>query len=364
MTALCMFSAGAASEPEASASAFVLYCPDNGSVLLSRAPHAKMKPASTTKLMTSLLTLEAASKGDSLLTFTREMTAEGSSMYLKYGDKLRLSDLAVGMMMCSGNDAANAAALTISGSFEKFAELMNSRAKRLGMADTRFVTPSGLDAEGHCSSAFDLALLMEEGLKNKAFAELTSQKSASVSFEEPEGKRVSYRNHNRLLTLYPDCIGGKTGYTDAAGRCLVSAARRDGVTLICVTLDDRDDWNDHIRLYDYGFSRLERVRTHDSSESFSLPCVGGERESVPLSCGRDLDLVIEKGRSKDIERRVIRDCFLYAPVERGEEVGRIEYLLDGRKLGSVSLEARESVKRRAPRGFFERIKEWWRHGKE
>lgn len=339
----------AAEEPETSAEAFVLYCAENGEIILSKNENKRMKPASTTKLMTALITLEEAAKNDRLVTFTPEMTAEGSSMYLKYGEKLRLSDLAAGMMMCSGNDAANAAATAISGSTEKFAGLMNARAKKLGMENTHFVTANGLDDEKHYSTARDLALLMAAGLQNKAFAELTAQKGATVSFAEPEDKTVVYANHNRLLRLYENCIGGKTGYTTAAGRCLVSAARRGGVTLICVTLDDKNDWNDHISLYESGFSRLSGFRAEDSSFVIKLPCVGGAEDEVDVRGEADVSLVTAAGRAKNIQRKIYLDSFVYAPVKKGEKLGRIDYLLDGRVLKSIALIAGEDVEIRKTR---------------
>ena len=171
-------------------------------------------------------------------------------MYLKVGEKVRLSDLAVGMMMQSGNDAANAAAIAIAGSTDAFADLMNEKAREIGMENTHFVTPSGLDDEAHYSTARDMAKLMAYALKNDRFSEITAQTSADGAFYHAREQACTYPNHNRLLSLYEGCIGGKTGYTMTAGRCLVTAAKRGGMTLIAVTLDDRDDWDDHTALYD------------------------------------------------------------------------------------------------------------------
>ena len=333
----------AADKPEPAAQAYVLYCVENGQILAAKNENQRMRPASTTKLMTTLLTLENAAKNDEVVTFTEKMAAEGSSMYLGFGEKVRLSDLATGMMMSSGNDAANAAALAISGSQKNFAALMNERAKQIGMENTHFVTPSGLDDDAHYSTAYDLALLMAEGLQNQAFADLTSQKSESVSFIEPSDKRVTYSNHNRLLTLYEDCIGGKTGYTMAAGRCLVSAARRDGVTLVCVTLDDRNDWNDHIALYDYGFSLLSGYSGNDCSMCLEVPCVGGMSDTAAVMGECDITLVVEKGKADEIERKIYLDSFLYAPVGEGEQLGRIDYILDSQVIGTTKLIAVKNV---------------------
>lgn len=357
------YTAFAAETPETNAEAFVLYCVESGKIILSKNEEKRMKPASTTKLMTVLLTLEEAAKNDRVVTFTQEMTAEGSSMYLKTGEKVRLSDLAAGMMMCSGNDAANAAAVSISGSTERFSGLMNARARQLGMTRTHFVTPSGLDDDGHYTTAYDMALLMAAGLRSEAFANLTAQKSVTVKFEEPSDKKVTYSNHNRLLRMYDGCIGGKTGYTTAAGRCLVSAARRGGVTLICVTLNDKTDWADHMALYDSGFERLSCYSRNEADFCIDLPCAGGEKKSVPVVGEGCVSLVVEKCKSDKIERKVYLDPFVYAPVSAGEKLGRIEYLLDGKKLKSVPLLAVEDVKyKQIKKGLFQIIKEFFIYG--
>lgn len=353
----------AAQAPATGAEAFVLYCVENNSVVFSKRPDKRMKPASTTKLMTTLLTLEEAAKNNRTVTFTQEMIAEGSSMYLKVGEQVRLSDLAVGMMLCSGNDAANAAALAIGGSVKAFANRMNTRAGQIGMTHTHFVTPSGLDDPEHYTTAADLALLMAEGLRSKAFAELTFQKSAAVRFVKPSDKCVTYNNHNRLLRMYKDCIGGKTGYTEAAGRCLVSAARRDNVTLICVTLNDRSDWDDHIALYDEGFSRLYGAQSGDSSVRLKVPCVGGEQDTLTVAAGRDAVFVVPRGSEKRIQRKVYLEPFLYAPVRAGDTPGRIDYLLDGKRLDSVPLKAVNSVSAKAvKKTIIQKIKEFFTYG--
>ena len=341
----------------------MLYCVENGEIILSKNENKRMKPASTTKLMTTLLTLEAAAKNDRIITFTDEMTAEGSSMYLEKGEKVRLSDLAAGMMMCSGNDAANAAAISLSGSTEKFSELMNFRAKQIGMKNTCFITPSGLDDENHYSSAYDLALLMAEALKNEAFSNLTFQKSVPVRFVEPSDKAVTYTNHNRLLKMYDDCIGGKTGYTSEAGRCLVSAARRGCVTLICVTLNDKDDWNDHIALYDNGFSRLSGYQSGDASACFEIPCAGGEKSTVAVMGESDTVLIVASGEQEKIKREIFIDSFAYAPVKKGDVFGKIEYSLDGRRLKTVELVAVEDIEARTvKKNLFQKIKEYFSYG--
>ena len=311
-------SANAREKPQTGAEAFVLYCVESEEIILSKNENKRMKPASTTKLMTTLLTLEQAAQNDRVITFTREME---------------------GMMMCSGNDAANAAAISIAGSVKKFSNLMNARARKLGMEHTHFVTPSGLDDPEHYTTARDMALLMAEGLKNKAFADLTSQKSAGVGFIEPSDKSVTYSNHNRLLSLYKDCIGGKTGYTTAAGRCLVSAARRGGVTLVCVTLNDKTDWNDHISLFDHGFDKL---KAYGGDVDIDLHVVGGDRKTVRVSEKSGCAVVLDKS-APEPKRKIYLDNFVYAPVKKGEQLGRVDYYIDGKTIKSVPIMARENV---------------------
>lgn len=303
-----------------------------------------MKPASTTKIMTSLITLEEAASCNSEVTFKQEMVAEGSSMYLKVGEKVRLSDLASGMMMASGNDAANAAAYTISGSPEKFSQRMNEKAKQIGMTNTNFVTPSGLDDDNHYSSAKDMALLMSYALENDDFANLTAKKSVTVEFLEPKSKKIAYANHNRLLSLYPYCTGGKTGYTTVAGRCLVSSAKKDGVTLVCVTLNDRNDWNDHISLYDYAFEKYRGVDCKDADFCADIPCVGGDKDSVTVTGEKNNTIVLKREDCDKIKKKIFIDSFLYAPIEKNESVGRIEYTLGGKLLYKCNIVAGEKIK--------------------
>lgn len=354
---VCMLSVPvSAEEVAASARSYVLYCADNGEVLLSHNMNERLPMASTTKIMTTLLALEHADRDNATVTFTQDMIAEGSSMYLQPGEKVTLRDLAVGMMMQSGNDAANAAALTLADSYGDFADMMNARAQQLGMKDTHFVTPSGLDDEQHYSTARDMAVLMACALENASFKEITAQTDLSVDFIDPPDKRVSYHNHNRLLSLYPDCIGGKTGYTDAAGRCLVTAAQRDGLTLIAVTLDDGNDWNDHMALYDYGFSHYGALTPDDAT--FRVPVVGGTTDSLTAFVGVSAPVVVPADRTDDVVRRVYLPPFLYAPVRRGQPVGRVTYLLDGEALYEADLTAADNVSYNGRRrGLIEYIKD-------
>lgn len=334
-----------AAGPEVSAQSAVVLTADTGAVLFEKDGHTPRPVASTTKIMTALLALEAAQEqGDPLVDLTQEMVAvEGSSMGLQAGDSISLTGLAAGMLLASGNDAANAAALYLEGSLESFAARMNQRAAALGMEDTHFVTPSGLDGEdaqglAHLSTAYDMALLARAALEDQAFRQLCSSPSLAVAFAEPV-KRVTYTNHNKLLTQYPGCVGVKTGFTKEAGRCLVSAAERDGALLIAVTLNAPNDWEDHAALLDYGFSQVEPYQLAGGDVRLTVPVVGSPVEAVSLRGSNGGEVTLPLGQGAQVERVVRVPKFLYAPVEAGEQVGEICWYLEGQLLGSAPLTA-------------------------
>lgn len=334
-----------AAGPEVSAQSAVVLTADTGTVLFEKDGHTPRPVASSTKIMTALLALEAAQEqGDPLVDITQEMVAvEGSSMGLQAGDSISLTGLAAGMLLASGNDAANAAALYLDGSLESFAARMNQRAAALGMEDTHFVTPSGLDGEdaqglGHLSTAYDMALLARAALEDQAFRQLCSSPSLAVEFAEPV-KRVTYTNHNKLLAQYQGCVGVKTGFTKEAGRCLVSAAERDGALLIAVTLNAPNDWQDHTALLDYGFSQVEPYQLAGGDVRLTVPVVGSPVEAVSLRGSNGGEVTLPLGQGAQVERVVHAPKFLYAPVEAGEQVGEICWYLEGQLLDSAPLTA-------------------------
>lgn len=234
----------AAEAPEVSAASAVLMDAESGRVLYEKDAHSRRLIASTTKLMTALVAVESTSL-DQVIPMKPEYQAEGSSMYLRFGEELKLKELLYGLLLASGNDAALAIAGGCGGDVETFVGWMNDKAAELGMEDTHFANPNGLDDEEHYSSAYDLALLGQAVLENETLAQLVSTRSITVA-----GRSLS--NHNKLLWRYEGCTGMKTGYTDAAGRTLVSSAQRNGQSLICVTLKDPNDWADHAKLWTTG----------------------------------------------------------------------------------------------------------------
>lgn len=343
-------------ELSVSALSAILYAPDTGTIIYEKDSHTSRPIASITKIMTALLAFEAAESKDVEVKFTTAMQAEGSSMYLKNGEILKLSEAAKGMMMVSGNDAANAIAITLGGSIEGFAEMMNEKAESLGMNDTHFVTPSGLDDEEHYSSAYDMAILTAYAMENEQFKETVSQKSITVEYISPENKTQVCNNHNRLLSLYDGCIGVKTGFTKTAGRTLSSCAERNGVRLICVTLNDGDDWNDHQKLYDYGFSKMKTETLCYTKDGIKANVVGGEVDEIMLYPSRDISVSILDGEQDKIESEIILSRFLYAPVRKGKAEGKIIFRINGKIISCVDLVAKEECKAVIyEKNFFEKL---------
>lgn len=353
--ALPALTAFAAQQPGVSAQSAVLISADDGTVLFEKNAHEQLAMASTTKIMTALLALEEAERsGDPALDVTEEMVAvEGSSMGLRAGDRLTLTNLTAGMLLASGNDAANAAALYLAGSQEAFAEMMNARAAEIGMNESHFVTPSGLDDEEHYSTAYDMALLARTALGNPEFARIAGSANLQVEFLEPEQK-VSYQNHNKLLRIYEGCIGVKTGFTKKAGRCLVSAARREDTTLIAVTLNAPNDWDDHAAMLDYGFATVKTLRLGGEELPAQLPVAGGVGGGAALRPGRELLVTLPLEEAQAVSSRVLLPAFLYAPVREGDQVGRVQYLLNGQEIYSVPILAGENVAVLAPPKL-----SWW-----
>ena len=270
---LCLNLVPTAHGVSTSAGSAILMEAESGRVLYEQDAGRPRLIASVTKLMTALVALESGCPLEEKVVIREEDTrTEGSSLYLRPGEELRLETLLYGLLLQSGNDAALAVARHCGGTVENFVAEMNRCAARLGMTNSRFANPSGLNAEGHCSTARDLALLARACLKNETLAAIAATRSITL-----EGR--SFVNHNKLLWRYGGCVGLKTGYTEKAGRTLVSAAERDGMTLIAVTLDDPDDWRDHAALFDWGVANWRGRR--------SAPCRWGAAWSPSVPSGRE-----------------------------------------------------------------------------
>ena len=360
---MCGSSSLAAEAPEISAKAAVLISADTGEVVYGYNASEKLPMASTTKIMTALLCLESGGLYEEFAVDSQAIKVEGSSMGLCEGDIVTKYALCCGMLLPSGNDAANAAAVRIAGSIEGFVGLMNKRARKMGLSRTFFVTPSGLEGAGHGSSAADMALLAREALKNKLFREICSQESIKVSFGGPPYDRWLY-NTNKLLSMYDGVYGVKTGFTDEAGRCLVSACERGGKDLICVTLNDRNDWADHIALYDYGFGEARELELTLPAD-ITADIVGGTSDKLKLVPGNDkFSVTTAAGNADDFTYTVLRPPFLYAPVCSGDKAAELRISFLGREVDTVPLYAAGNADKAAPKavkagkGIFKRLKEF------
>lgn len=315
-----------------SAEACVLMYED-GQCIYQKNADEKHLIASTTKLMTAIVALENSRLDGMVKIKPEHCMVEGSSMYLKAGEKYTVKELLLGLLLASGNDAALALAEYVSGDVKEFAALMNDKAKEIGMNDTSFSNPHGLDARAHYSTAMDMARLMLYCMQNEEFCSLVSCYDAKIKGEY-------YVNHNKLLKTYPGCVGGKTGFTAAAGRCLVSCAERNGMRYVCVTLSAPDDWNDHAKLYDYAF---ENFVLRDLSEeiSFEVPVISGSKDSVSLTPDKPLKLFLNK--NEKIEYNAEIPIFIFAPVKIGETAGKICVIIKNNVVTEIPLVYAEDI---------------------
>ncbi|WP_204497398.1 D-alanyl-D-alanine carboxypeptidase family protein [Aquibacillus albus] len=261
----------ALAKPNVSAHNAILMEQSTGRVLYEKSANEKRLIASITKIMTAIIAIESG-KLDEMVTVSKEAAyTEGSSIYLKEGEKIKLKDLVYGLMLRSGNDAAVAIAEHVGGSLEGFSFLMNEKATWLGMDHSHFDNPHGLDSVTHYSTAYDMALLTRHAMENDIFKEISS----STSYKA-ESRKYAWGNKNKLLTQYYNhSTGGKTGFTRAAGRTLVSTAEKDGMELIVVTLNAPDDWKDHMRLFEWGFENYNMINIQENGlESYRLTETG------------------------------------------------------------------------------------------
>jgi len=331
-------------EVNVSAASAILIEAETGRVVFEKDAYERRPMASTTKIMSTLIALEQGNLDEYFTVDSEAIKVEGSSMGLREGDSVSLRTLCYGMMLPSGNDAANAAAVRISGSVEKFVELMNKKADELGLEDTNFVTPSGLDdyTDDHYSTAYDMAKLTAYAMENDEFREICSLSDAKISFGNPPADRW-LSNNNKLLDMCEGTIGVKTGFTDKARRCLVSACERDGVTLIAVTLNAPDDWNDHTKMYEYGFSQIKNYALPCEFGGLNVNVVGGTQDTVMVEMPRTPTAPLFSDELSKVKTQVILYSFYYAPVVNGDTLGRVDFYVDDRLIESVPLVATKEI---------------------
>lgn len=321
----------------------------SGRELFVRNPDERSLIASTTKIMTALIVCEQCNVLDRMRIPKEAVGIEGSSMYLKEGEVLTLQELLYGLMLSSGNDAAVALAIYCGGTVEGFAELMNDKARNLGLTGTHFENPNGLDSPGHYSTARDLAKLAAYAMKNPIFYKTVSAKSVRI------GERC-LTNHNKLLWKLEGADGVKTGFTKAAGRILVSSATRQGRRIIGVTIDAPDDWNDHCQLLNEGFARYQDRQIVQAGQRVSvLEVLGGDARRIEVLAAEDFSYALA---AEECPQLVLPGPgFVYAPAVEGAEAGFAYVLINGTVIGKVPVVYGATVEQEAEeqKGFWQKL---------
>ena len=333
--------------PQVTARSAVVMDVLTGEVLYQRCMDERRYPASTTKMMTLITVLETENirLDDAVNISETAADMEGSTMWLERDERYRLEELLYGMMLVSGNDAATAVAEHVAGSVPAFAKRMTEKAREIGAKNTHFVNSCGLHDPRHFTTAHDLAKIAAHGYQNPTFRKIVSTKERRVPLMKPPFVR-ELENENMLLWIYPGANGVKTGYTDAAGRCVVTAAERDGVQLVAVVLDGTYMWNDSIAMLDYGFRHIDGRDFVTKGEKVATVAVaGGEQETVTLAAEKTLRLPVPHGDVSAYRREIKAPHSVEAPVRRGEKIGETVYYYQGRKVASVALTAESNVGR-------------------
>lgn len=296
----------------------------------------KMGMASTTKIMTALIAIENGSMDDLITVSDNAQRQEGSSIYLRAGEQVKLIDLLYGLMLNSGNDAAAAIAEGIGGDIDGFVEMMNEKAAGMGCKNTHFTNPSGLPDSEHYSTAYDMAIIMSYAMENEVFREIVSTKEYQISMT---GSLTYLKNHNKLLWKSPDCIGGKTGFTKANGRCLVSCAKRGEAELIAVTLDDANDWRDHISLYDYGFDKVKMINVIKKNDILCTRRIYGTKVNILSADNFSVYAAGNKNMSCKIHLNEQMPEFIYT----GTQLGYAEIFSGKYKVGNIKIISGQDV---------------------
>ncbi len=334
-----------------SARSAVLIDAQSDQLLFSKNPHARMGMASTTKIMTAMVALSFLSLEEKVVIPKEAVGIEGSSVYLCEGEILTVKDLIHALLLSSANDAAVALAIAACGSVDDFVAQMNKRAAEMGLSDTSFENPHGLDGKNHYTTAYELAIISSQALKNDVLKSIFSAKTAIIpqgvtkESEKPESFRKLY-NHNKMLSRYEGAIGMKTGFTKKNGRCLVSAAERNGLALIAVTLNAPDDWNDHTKMLNYGFSSYESITLFQKGEFlYSFPVSNGTSAAVMLTNSQPISLVLPKNSKPPRTSVQSTYRFAIAPVYRRCVLAEL-HVTAGDKTASSPLVATDDIEKR------------------
>ena len=331
----------------AGARSSALYNPDTKSFLYENNANKRLPMASTTKIVTALIAIENLDFSETVKVPKEAVGIEGSSLYLAENDEITVKDLVYGVLLQSANDAATVLALRISGNISDFADKMTKRVIKMGAHDTNFKNPHGLDDKEHYTTAHDLSLIAAEALQNETFKKISS--TYKYSFKIGDNLRTVV-NHNKLLKGYEGCIGVKTGYTKKCGRCLVSAAERNGVTLVAVTLDDPDDWKDHKNLLDYGFDNLEAINLKTLIQiPESIPSISSDSARLSIELKED---TLVKNKNEPIDSYIDLPSYIAKDIRVGEKVGTLTVKI-GNRVETVDIIASCDLKiKKNTRRFF------------
>lgn len=336
------YSAGKAMPEVSSHSACVIDI-DTGRILAAKNENEKSEPASITKIMTALIALENADIKKVVTIPSAAAGVEGSSIYIKAGEKYSMEDLLYGLMLRSGNDAATAIAIDVAGSVDAFVEKMNQKAQELGCTGTHFNNPHGLPDEKHYTTAHDMALITAAALRNDTFVKIVSTKNYTA---EPDGagETRSWQNKNKLLWQYEGAIGVKTGYTKSAGKTYVGAAERNGIRIAVVVLGAKDMWGDAATLLDDAFASYQQVDLIKDGQSTGVtPVLEGLSSEVEGITEGSLSKTLTKEEQERIVTKCVYQTPLYAPVAKGDIIGSMQVYLDDEMIGSVPIVAAADV---------------------
>ncbi|MDF2929889.1 MAG: dacB 2 [Anaerospora sp.] len=345
------FILAAAGPPDLTAKSAIVIEASTGKVLYAKNADERRYPASTTKIMTLITALEHGNIEDTITTSANAASTEGSSLWLTPGEKLKMLDMLYGIMLISGNDATVAVAEHISGSVGNFAKLMTEKAHAIGAANTNFVNSSGLPDPNHYSTARDLAKITAYGYKNPLFSQIVGTRHKVIPWPGKDHDRDLY-NENKILTLIEGGNGVKTGYTEAAGRCLVSGAKRDNVQIITVVLDSDHMWEDSMALLEYGLKQIKTVTMFNKGDVLKTVQVNnGKSQGVQLIINEDVSIPVSESDREEFKTIIDAPTKIEAPIIPGQKIGKVRILYKEKEFSSVDLVAATQVEKKSLFGF-------------
>lgn len=346
-----------------SAKSSILMDISTNTVLYENNAHKTLSMASTTKIMTAICAIENSDLKKEVNVKNQAVGIEGSSMYLKYNEKILMEDLLYGLMLSSGNDAAVAIALDVSGSIDAFCDLMNATAQKIGAKNTHFKNPNGLDNKDHYTTAYDLALIASYAMKNEKFSNIASTLKKKIEKTNVSPERY-LRNHNKMLVLYEGSTGVKTGFTKKSGRCLVSSAKKDNLHVVAVTLSAPDDWNDHKQMLDFAFSNYKSVKLIEKGSYIQgISIKNADTPFIKCVAKDDIFITLKKDDEITYNMDTKINQNLNLPVLFGDEMGDLTFFVNDKKyttklIASNSANKRQSILEKYTINFKNILFEW------